>query len=73
VDDGLRRHHTELRYGARRMGVVIAITASAVVWIVLWAVGFGRTGDAFIVTVVPVALIAGAVRLVRLHLARRER
>ena len=53
------------------MGVVLAITASMVIWIVLWAIGFGRTGDAFMVSVVPIALLAAAVRLVRLHLARR--
>jgi hypothetical protein len=32
-------------------------------WIVLWALGFGRSGDAFIVTVIPIFLITGATRL----------
>jgi hypothetical protein len=52
------------------MGMVLAISASMVAWIILWAVGFGRTGDAFLVTVVPITLIAVMVHVVRAHLHR---
>lgn len=54
------------------MGVILAVTTSMVIWIVLWAVGFGRTGDAFIVSVVPIALVAVCLRVVASHLARRQ-
>lgn len=52
------------------MGVILAITAACVGWIVLWGVGFGRTGDAFIVTVVPISLLATMGRAMWLKLAR---
>ncbi len=40
------------------MGLVLAATFSLCLWIVLWGIGFGRTGDAFIVSVVPIVLLA---------------
>ncbi len=33
------------------MGMVVAAVVAVIVWIVLWALGFGRTGDAFIIAV----------------------
>lgn len=40
------------------MGIVLAATAAMCLWIILWAIGFGRTGDAFIVSVIPIVLLA---------------
>ena len=38
------------------------MTGAAALWIVLWAIGFGRVDDSFIVTVPPIFFIAEVVR-----------
>lgn len=47
------------------MGVLVATTAALVLWIVLWAIGFGRTGDGFIVSVPVIVTVAATVRVIR--------
>ncbi len=54
------------------MWFVLAVTATLVSWIVLWALGFGRTGDAFIVSL-PILLVAAAVRILAAKLRQRGR
>ncbi|UTI63035.1 hypothetical protein NBH00_16915 [Paraconexibacter antarcticus] len=44
------------------MSLIVATTVALMLWIVLWAIGFGRSGDAFIVTVIPIVLITVVVR-----------
>lgn len=45
------------------MALVAATTVALMLWIVLWALNFGRAGDAFIVTVIPIVLLTCAVRI----------
>jgi len=47
------------------MGLVVAATFAVCAWIVLWALGFGRVGDAFIVTVPWIMIVAVLVRTMR--------
>jgi hypothetical protein len=54
------------------MGLALAATFSMAAWIVLWALGFGRTGDAFIITVPPIMFVAVAVHMIGRKLAQRE-
>lgn len=44
------------------MSLIVATTVGLMLWIVLWSVGFGRSGDAFMVTVLPIFLITVVVR-----------
>lgn len=50
------------------MGLIFATTAALVLWIVLWALNVGRTGDAFFIAVPPIVLVAAAA-----HVLRRQR
>lgn len=45
------------------MALVLATTIALMLWIVLWSIGFGRSGDGFIVTVIPIVLITAAARM----------
>ena len=45
------------------MALVAATTVALMLWIVLWALDFGRAGDGFIVTVIPIVLLTVAVRM----------
>jgi hypothetical protein len=54
------------------MSLVVAATFSMCAWIVLWAIGFGRVGDAFIISFVPVMLVVAAFRHGWLGLSRRS-
>jgi hypothetical protein len=53
------------------MWFVLAVTATLVSWIVLWALDFGRTGDAFIVSL-PILLLSITARLLHNKLRRPE-
>jgi hypothetical protein len=50
--------------------MVAAATAAVIVWIVLWAIGFGRVGDAFIIAVPTIVVLAAIVRNVVRGLSR---
>jgi hypothetical protein len=55
------------------MLLVVAATFALIVWIVLWALGFGRVGDAFIVSVPIIVVAAAMLRTVaRDMLSRRD-
>ena len=55
------------------MGLVVAVAFALCSWIVLWALGFGRVGDAFIVTFPLIMIIAVMVRSVRRNLSTTRR
>lgn len=42
---------------------MVATAVGLMAWIVLWAVNFGRSGDAFFVTVLPVLFLTAAFRI----------
>lgn len=45
------------------MFLVFTTTVGLMLWIVVWAIGFGRSGDAFIVTVLPILLLSLAFKI----------
>ncbi len=53
------------------MWFVLTVAAMLVSWIVLWALDFGRTGDAFIVSL-PILLLAVTVRTLQGRLGRKR-
>lgn len=55
------------------MGLVLALAFALCSWIVLWAIGFGRVGDAFIVTFPLIMIIAASWRMASDSLSTRRR
>lgn len=52
------------------MGLILAITAGLILWIVLWALG-SKAFDAFMLTVL-IAVVAATVRMLLPHLPGRR-
>ncbi|WP_187369446.1 hypothetical protein [Baekduia soli] len=54
------------------MGLAAAGVFACGLWIILWGIDFGRTGDAFLVTVPPIMFIAVMVHAIRAKRARQR-
>ncbi len=54
------------------MGMVVATTFALILWIVLWAIGFGRVGDAFIVSFPLITVVAAMLRTVSRNLQNKQ-
>jgi hypothetical protein len=54
------------------MTVIVATTVGLMLWIVLFAIDFGRSGDAFFVTVLPILMLSLAFKIATRKSRRRQ-